>query len=171
VQRPHRHLDGEADAHGREGDGAEGAAEAGGAHALQGEHVEGAPGGVRAALEPERQEAEQHDHRADQRVEDELERGVVAPGAAPHRDQEVHRDEDQLPEHEEQDQVQRAEGAVHAGLEHQQQRHEALGVARLRQHPLGVDHAQEGQQQREDQQRQGDPVDAEVVAGAHGGDP
>ena len=48
--------------------------------------------------------------------------------AAPHADEEVHRQQHDLEEHEEQDQVLGHEGAQHAGVQHQQQDEERLGV-------------------------------------------
>ncbi len=85
VERPHRHLDGEAEGDGGEHDRAEGAAEAGRAQLLQGQDVEGAAGRLGAGAQPQGEEAQQHDHRPDQGVEDELDRGVLAPGPRPRR--------------------------------------------------------------------------------------
>src|SRR3712207_7737156 len=52
-----------------------------------------------------------HEHRAEQRVKQELHRRVAAPRSAPHRDEEEHRREDDLEENEEQQQVERDECA------------------------------------------------------------
>ena len=51
--------------------------------------------------------------------------GVQPVAAAPDPDEEVHRDEQQLPEAVEQEEVEREEHAQHAGLEREQQRVEA----------------------------------------------
>src|SRR5437764_1098620 len=47
----------------------------------------------RADLVVDRQDGEQHQHRAQERIEEELEGGVDAPRPAPHADDEEHRDE------------------------------------------------------------------------------
>ena len=65
-------------------------------------------------VEVEREDAEQHHHAADQGVQEELDRRVEAPVAAPDADQEVHRHQHDFPEQEEQQEVERDEGADHA---------------------------------------------------------
>jgi hypothetical protein len=79
--------------------------------------VEGVDAGLRVIGEVEREDAEQHDHAADQGVEEELDRRVEPVGAAPDPDQEVHRDEHHLPEQEEEHEVERHERAEHAALQ------------------------------------------------------
>ena len=69
---------------------------------------------------------EQHQHRAQQRVEEELEARVDAPLAAPHADDQEHRDQAALEEQVEQHQVERAEHADHQRLEHQEGDHVLL---------------------------------------------
>jgi hypothetical protein len=86
--------------------------------------------GLRARLEVDGEEGDQHEDRAEQRVEEELDAGVLAARATPHPDHEEHRDEDELPEDEEQDQVEGDERAGHTRLQQQHQPEEALGLAR-----------------------------------------
>jgi hypothetical protein len=85
---------------------------------------------VGTRLEVDRQERHQHEDRAEQGVEEELDAGVVAARATPHPDHEEHRDQGQLEEDEEQDQIEGDEGAGHPGLQQQHQAEERLGLAR-----------------------------------------
>ena len=94
-------------------------------------------------LEEQGEEGDQHEGRAEHRVEEELERGVLALLAAPHADHEVHRQQHDLEEDEEQDQVLGDERARHAGLQHQHQHEERLGVAGVGHVVPAVDHHQE----------------------------
>ena len=59
------------------------------------------------AVEVEREDAEQHHHAADQRVDEELDRRVEPAAAAPDADEEVHRHQHHFPEQEEQEEVER----------------------------------------------------------------
>ncbi len=139
-------------------------------------HVEGvreAAAGNRDLVgqEVQRHEADDHERRAEQRVEEELHRRVAALLAAPHADHEVHRQQDDLEEDEEEDEVLGAEGADHARLEDEDQDQERLGVLRLREVVPGVDDAQRHDEQREGDQRQRDAVDADDVAAVDERDP
>jgi len=122
-------------------------------------------------LEVHGQEAQQHEHRPEQRVQEELDRRVVAVRRAPDADQEVHRDQHELPEHEEQDKVERDERAGHARLQQQHQGQERLRAAGARQHLVGVDGAEERQQEGQFEQWQADAVDAHVVVSVDDVDP
>jgi hypothetical protein len=173
VERPHRHLDREAEEHSREHDQLEAAAEpvAGRRELLERDDVE-RPGPVDdRPLEVHRQEPQQHEDAAEQRVEEELDRRVLAVRAPPDPDQEVHRYQHELPEDEEQHQVERNERAGHAGLQQELQSQERLRLAGLRHEPPCVDRAQERQHEREDEQRHADPVDPDVVPGPDRRDP
>ncbi len=91
--------------------------------------VEGAdPGAAVADLVGERrgQDRDQHQQRPDERVQHELHRGVDAVRAAPDADDQVHRDQDDLPEDVEEEQVQGHEDADHADLEDEEGDHVAL---------------------------------------------
>ena len=122
----------------------------------------------RAGLEVERDDADQHEHRAEQRVEEELHRRVLTSGTAPLGDQEVHGDEHELPEHVEQYEVESQEDAVGAYLQQEQHREVEL---RLGLDLPRRDDREKRQQSREDQHRQGDTVDCHRVVDVDLGDP
>ena len=124
-----------------------------------------------AGDEEQREEAHDHERRAEQRVEEELDRGVLALLAAPHADHEVHRQEHDLEEDEEEDQVLRHEGAEHPGVQHEDEDEERLRVVRLGEVVPAVDDAQRRDQQREGDERQRQPVDADEVVGLDDLDP
>ena len=71
---------------------------------------------------------DEHEGRAEQRVEEELQRRVGAVAVAPAADEEVHRHEHDLEEHEEEEEVEGEEHAEAAGLEQQQPADVALDV-------------------------------------------
>lgn len=87
---------------------------------------------------------------------------------APAGDEEVHPDDGQVEEDEEQDQVEAGEHAEAGRLEEQQQRGEGAGSQLL---TPGVEGAAEEDAGGEQQQRQAQAVDADVVAAVHAGDP
>ena len=68
------------------------------------------------------QDAQQHQHRTDQGVDHELDRGVDAARTAPDADDEVHRHQHGFPEDEEQQEIERHEDAQHAGLQQEEER-------------------------------------------------
>ena len=72
------------------------------------------------------QDGHQHEQRADERVDDELDRRVDAVGAAPDADDEVHRHEDDFPEDVEEEEVEGQEDAQHAHLEDEEGDHVLL---------------------------------------------
>jgi hypothetical protein len=177
VEREHRHLDREGERErgeeprlglppdaGRGDDRVEHARRAPGAEVVEGEHAEL---GVAEVVEDE--QPDQHRQAPDHGVDEELDRRVDAARPAPHADHEVHRDERDLPEHVEQEQVQREEGAEHAGLERLHEEH-------VRLHAL-VDLGPRGQEDDRQQERgehdeeQADPVDPEEVPDAVVGQP
>ena len=114
-------------------------------------------------------DADQHQQRAGERVQDELDRGVArAWPFSPPPEQEVGRDQHRLPEHVEQHQVDRQEGARHAGLQQQQQREETRlrnGRQRRRQH------RDQRQERIQNDQPERDAVDAQVIVDVVVGDP
>ena len=69
---------------------------------------------VGARVVVERDDREQHEHGAGQRVEEELDGRVLLARPAPDADEEVHRQEHHLPEHVEEEEVEREEDAHHA---------------------------------------------------------
>ena len=109
-------------------------------------------------------DGDQHQHAAGHRVEDELDHGVDASFVAPHADEEVHRDQDEVPEHVEEEEIQSGEDAQHRRLEQQHEDRELLDLLvdtlpRRQQR----DRRQEAGQ---DDQHQADPVDSQVVVDA-----
>ena len=108
MDRPHRHLHREGGEEGEPEPGLELHREAG---VQQGRDVGG------AGVPVHRHDGEQHQHRAEQGVEEELEAGVDAPLAAPDADDEEHRDQAGLEEQVEQHQVEGREHADHRRLE------------------------------------------------------
>jgi hypothetical protein len=77
-------------------------------------------------------ERDEHQRRAEHRVEEELQRRVLAILATPHADHEVHRQQHHFEEDEEQDQILGDERAGHSDLQHQHQDEKRLGIARRR---------------------------------------
>ena len=92
------------------------------------QQVEAVFAGHRLVHPRQADDRDQHQHAAGHRVEDELHRGVDALVVAPDADQEIHRDEDEVPEHVEQEDVERAEDAEHRRLEQQHEDREFLDL-------------------------------------------
>ncbi len=115
VDRPHRHLHRERGEEGEPQPALHRDGEMGGAQ----QHVD--IGGARIEIHPE--DGEQHQHRAEQGVEEELHAGVNAPLATPHADDEIHRDQAAFEEDVEQHKVERTEHADHQRLEDQERDH------------------------------------------------
>jgi hypothetical protein len=112
----------------------------------------------------QRQNRQQHQHAAGHRVQDELHRGVNPPVVAPDADEKVHRDQHRVPEHVEQEQIERDEHANHRALEQQDDDAER---SRLVVHRFpGTEEGQRRQEARQDEQEQADAVDADEVADA-----
>ena len=168
VERPHGHLDGEGQEERQEGKELERAVEAVGA---QRQVVEGALPGAGRGLEGEGrgQDGHQHQQRADERVEDELDRRVDAVGAAPDADDQVHRHQDDFPEDVEEEHVQGQEDAQHAHFQDQEGDHVLLhAVLDGLEAGQDADPRQRGGEQDQDQR---DAVDADVVVDAEGRQP
>ena len=81
------------------------------------------PGG-----EPQVDDGDEHQQRAEHRVDEELEARVDAALAAPDADDEIHRDEHDLPHHVEQEEIARQEDAEHSRGQHEEQRVVGGGV-------------------------------------------
>ena len=71
--------------------------------------------------EVEGQQRDQDEHAAEQRVEEELDGGILAARPAPDADEEVHRQQHHFPEDVEQEEVQRQERAEHARFQEQEE--------------------------------------------------
>ncbi len=110
------------------------------------------------------QHGQQHQHRPEQGVQEELVRRVDPVGAAPDADDQVHRDQGAFEEDVEEEQVQRGEHPDDQRLQDQEGDH-VLDDARLDRLPAGhdADRQQEGRQQDEQDRN---PVNAQVIAGA-----
>ena len=121
-----------------------------------------------ARLPVHRHDGEQHQHGAGERVEEELEARIDPARAAPHADDEEHRDEAALEEQVEQHEVERREGADHQRFQHQERDH-VFADADLDGAPARRD-AERHDRGGEDDERQRDAVDAHVV-GAEAGEP
>jgi hypothetical protein len=165
VQWPHRALHAEADQQQHEREHLRAVAEAVAVVAGERRHVERAGAGV------EQQEPDQHQPGSEQCEQDELGRCRTPSGPAPHRDEEVHRDEDDLEEHEEQHEVECDERAEHADLEQQREREEQSHRPAVGDTAERVGDAQKGEQCRQHDQRQADSVDAEVEPHVDAGQP
>ena len=120
------------------------------------------------AREIEHQDRQQHQHAAEQRVEEELDRRVLPTRSAPDADQEVHGEEHHLPEDVEEKEIERHEHAQHARLEQQEEHVVGLHVLRDRPTRRTCQHREEGGQH---DQRHTDPVDAEQIVDVEGWDP
>ena len=156
VNRPHRHLDRERGEECEPGPGLQRAREG----VMQQRRDVG-----RAGLPVHRHDGEQHQHRAGEGVEEELEARVDPARPAPHADDQEHRDQAAFEEQIEQHQIERAEGADHQRLEHQEGDHVGLHPA-LDRGPARQDRDRH-QRGGEDHERQRNAVDAHrIVDGA-----
>ena len=118
----------------------------------------------RSRLPVHRHDGEQHQHRTEEGVEEELERGIDAARTAPHADDDEHRDEAALEEDVEKHDVERAEDADHHRLEEQEGDHVGLH-ALLHGFPARQD-AERHQEGRQDDEQHRDAVHAHVVRNA-----
>ena len=90
----------------------------------------------RAGLPIHIENGQQHQHRADKRIEEEFEAGINAPRAAPYADNQEHRDKATFKEQIKEDDVHGAENANHQRLKHQKGQH-IFAHARLNGMPAG----------------------------------
>ncbi len=161
VHRPHRHLHGEGREEGEEQQ-----------RLRAGRQRQLVPRGdveAAAGLVVQVHQRDQHQQRAEQRVEEELEGRVDLVRATPDADDEVHRDQRGFEEHVEQQAVHGAEHADHEAREDQERAHVLV-------HALGDrlpgrdhhDHRDEGRQRHEPER---DAVQAQVVVHVEALDP
>ena len=136
---------------------------------VQLQQVEARQPGRHAVVIAERQDGDEHEHAAGHRVEHEFDGGVYAIVVSPDPNQEIHRDEHRVPEHVEQEKVERDEHADHRRLEREHEHRECLHTAvdRL---PRGQQR-ERGQESRQHDQEQADAVDADEVVDAERRDP
>ena len=116
----------------------------------------------RADLVHHPQHGDQHQHRSEQRVEEELIGGVDPVLPAPYADDQVHRDQAGFEEYVEKEQILRAEDADHQRF-HEQERRHVLANPLLNRVPACKD-ADRHQEHAEHDQQQGDTIDAERIA-------
>src|ERR1700730_5993154 len=136
---------------------------------VQSLNTEGVQSGLMEVVEVEEQNREQHQHGADQGVEEELDGGVKFPRAAPDADQQVHGDQHGFPENEEQEEIQRHEDTQHASLKDQKPNVVLLHPG-LDRGPRGEDRNPPQKRGQHDQQER-NTVDAEDVTRANRRDP
>ena len=119
VEREHRYLDRKGERECAEGERLQCWV---GNRAAQRDQVECAgPGaGCRLVAKGGSEDRHKHQQRADQCVEDELDRGVDAIGATPDADDQIHRNQHDLPEDVEEEEVEREEDAEHPCLKNQE---------------------------------------------------
>jgi hypothetical protein len=115
----------------------------------------------RAGVPVHRHQSKQHQHRARQRVEEELEASIDPPLTSPHTDDQEHRDEPRLEEEVKQHQIQGAKDADHQGFQHQEGDHVLLD-ALINRGPA-CQNAQRHQERRQDDEQHGDAVNAQFV--------
>jgi hypothetical protein len=106
----------------------------------------------------------QHEDRSRHGEDEELDRCIDAAGPAPDADDEVHRDQGDLPEHVEQEKIEGHEGADHPGGQQKKsyvERFDVLDVER----PRGEDDDRQ-EECGEEHEQQRDAVDTDVVVDA-----
>ena len=166
MEREHRHLDGEAQEEGPEDPLLQAEREA---QPHQFGNFKRVLAELTGILEIKRQDAQQHQHRAGQRIKEKLNGRVQLARSAPHSDDEVHGHQHQFPEHVEQEEIHRHEYAQHAHL--QQQEHAVVFLeAVLYCVPRGKDGDEADHRSQHDQQ-QADAVDADQILRAQARDP
>ncbi len=131
---------------------------------MPGQDVEAAVG-----LDVQEDDGHQHQQRAEQRVQEELERRVDAVRAAPDADDDVHRDQRGFEERVEQQAVEGREHADHQARQDQERTH--VLVHALGDHFPAGDHDDHGDEGRQQHEPDGDAVHAQVVGRVEALDP
>src|SRR5690348_4080643 len=122
---------------------------------------------MRGVIQP--QNRHQHQDRANHCVQNEFQRGVNFAPVSPDADEEVHRNEHHFPEHEKEEEVERAENANHAGLEHEQHG-EKFFYVRLDTLPRAQNRERSKERGQQDEEK-ADTVNAHVIVNLEAGDP
>ena len=173
VEREHRDLDREGQEERQEGEQLEALAEADPSPRTRAAYSKSNAPVHDPVVEARRvgrgQDRHQHQQRPDQGVQDELDRGVDPVRAAPDPDDQVHRDEDDLPEDVEQEQVEGHEHADQPDLEDEERDHVLLDP--LLDRAEGGEDADPGQGRRQDDEDRRQAVDADLVLDPEDGDP
>ncbi len=168
VEWEHRYLDGEADKECEEQPDGRVPADLR-RRRVQIRQVKRVHAGQSVVMEVQEQDAQQHQHRAEQRVQEELDGRVQLARAAPDADQQVHRHQHGFPEDEEQEHVVGHEDPEHARLQYQEP-DVIFFDAVLNGVPRRQDRNGPQQGGQHDQQER-NAVDADHVTRANGRDP
>src|SRR5262249_24563498 len=123
----------------------------------------------RAAQVVQPDDADEHQDGAGHRVEHELYGCIDAALVAPDADEQSHRNEHHFPEKKKEKEVEREEDADNADFQ-QQQRDEELFYTLLNTLP-GREHGNRREERGEDDEKQADAIDANVVTNGWAGDP
>ena len=118
--------------------------------------------------EVETEHGNEDEDASQQRIKEELDRGILAPRTTPDADEEIHRQQHDFPEDVEQEEVERQKRSHHPGFKDQKQ--DAVAAHHTVDLPAG-DHGQETQHGGEEDERHADPVDAKIVVNAKACDP
>ena len=161
MHRPHRHLDGKRHHERHENQFLRADRQL---HVVKVEQRKTAAGDTE-----EVNQGDQRQQRAHQRVEEKFDGGVHAVGAAPHPDNDEHRDQRRLEKNVEQQRIERAEHTVHEPGQDKESRH-VLRHALLDHFPARNNH-QHGGNAIEQYQQQRHAIDAEVVIDVEAIDP
>ena len=133
------------------------------------DEVERMPAVGQRIVEVKRQDSEQHQDGAGQRIEKELDGGIKLARPTPHANDEVHRNQHDFPEHVEEEEIERHENAEHPRLE--QKEH---GVVFLHALLDGCPRREDGektQHRGQHDQQKADAINAQVVLRADGRNP
>ena len=167
VQREHRHLDRE-----RQEEGAEQPPGCGSQILRVAQEVrvaERVDAGRAARVQIQHDDRDQHEQRAQERIDEELDRRVQPVVSAPHPDDEIHGDEHHFPHHIEEEEIERDKDADHARREHEQERVEAgLAFGDIGPAAENREWHQERRQQHEEQR---DPIQTDCNVNAPRRDP
>ena len=116
-----------------------------------------------ASFEEQCKKCNEHQSRTKHGVEEKLERCILTVFATPHTDHEVHRQEHELEEYKEQDEVLGNKCACHTCLQHEHQDEERFWVTWVWNMVEAVDHDEQCDHHRQDVERQADSIEADEV--------
>ncbi len=133
------------------------------------EHVEGVGARLRVhRVEVEGEHDQEHENRPQEGVEEKLDRRVLPSRPPPDADQKVHGQEHDFPENVEEEKVKGAENTHHPRLEQKKEGHVSLDLLLDVPRPY---HGEEGEQGREQNHGDADPVHADKVLDIERPDP
>ncbi len=125
--------------------------------------------GQSVVMEIQEQNAQKHQNRAEQRVQEELDGRIKFARSAPDADQQIHRNQHRFPENKEQEEIERHEDAEHSRLQ-QQKPYVIFLHPNLDGRPRRKNRDPTEQRGQHDQQER-NAVNAQVVTRANRGDP